>query len=178
MKPRSLRRPALAATFLAALVVSVGCYGSFPATRAVYKFNGSITKYRLVHSLVLIGFVIIPVYSICMLVDGIILNSIEFWSGDRISVAQSQTLEDDTVVTLAPGSHDDEALLTVERHGETILRRTYLRIDSHRTNILDEQGQVVAIAARDSEGNITLTNEAGEQLAAMDHSEIVAMAGR
>lgn len=178
MKPRSLRRPAITATLLAALVISVGCYGSFPATRAVYKFNGSVTKYGVVHSLLMIGLIIIPVYSVCMLVDGIILNSVEFWSGDKIGVAQSQTLEDGTVVTLAPGRHDDEALLTVERHGETILRRTYLRIDTHRTNILDEQGQVVAIAARDSEGNITLTNEAGEELAAMDHSEIVAMAGR
>lgn len=65
------------------------CYGSFPLVRAVYKFNGSIGDNSkaggVVRSLVMILLTIIPVYGISFLADVIILNSIEFWSGNRVN---------------------------------------------------------------------------------------------
>lgn len=71
------------------LMFGIYCYGSFPLVRAVYKFNGSIGDNSkaggVVRSLVMILLTIIPVYGISFLADVIILNSIEFWSGNRVN---------------------------------------------------------------------------------------------
>lgn len=71
------------------LLVGIYCYGSFPLVRAVYKFNGSIGDNSkaggVIRSVVMILLSIIPVYGISFLADAVILNSIEFWSGNRIN---------------------------------------------------------------------------------------------
>ena len=71
---------------IALLALSLGCYGTFPLTKAVYEFNGDVTENELGQSLLMWGFIIIPVYSCAMLGDGIIFNLIEFWSGESLQL--------------------------------------------------------------------------------------------
>ncbi|MFM9008966.1 MAG: DUF3332 domain-containing protein [Bacteroidota bacterium] len=73
--------------FLLPLVLSVsillsGCYGSFNLVREVYDWNGTIED-KTVRSVVFWALVIIPVYEVAGLVDAVVLNVIEFWSGDN-----------------------------------------------------------------------------------------------
>ncbi len=59
-----------------------GCYGSFVATKKVYRWNGGLGN-KWVKTVVLWVFIIVPVYPILMLVDFIALNTLEFWTGSN-----------------------------------------------------------------------------------------------
>lgn len=69
-----------------ALAISVsvqGCYGSFAATKALHSWNGKVSGNKFVNTLVFWGLIIIPVYGLFTLGDGIIFNVIEFWGGSN-----------------------------------------------------------------------------------------------
>ncbi|MBI5905476.1 MAG: DUF3332 family protein [Deltaproteobacteria bacterium] len=96
------------------LVVSLGafatgCFGKFQLTRKVYDINKSIDE-KYVRSAVTWIFVIVPVYGIAALLDFLIFNTIEFWSGDNPVTSAPVTK------TYAQG--DGKAVLTLSREGE------------------------------------------------------------
>jgi hypothetical protein len=57
-----------------------GCYGSFALTRKLWKWNGSMGN-KFVNELVFLVCTFLPVYGIAGFIDGIVLNSVEFWTG-------------------------------------------------------------------------------------------------
>ncbi|GFO67674.1 hypothetical protein GMLC_12530 [Geomonas limicola] len=65
-----------------------GCYGKMALTRKVYALNGSVQD-KFVRSLVTWAFIIVPVYGVSALVDFVLFNTIEFWSGKN-PVAQGE----------------------------------------------------------------------------------------
>jgi len=60
----------------------VGCFGNFSLTRQVYELNRNIDN-AFVRSIVMWAMMIIPVYGIAAWIDVVILNLIEFWTGDN-----------------------------------------------------------------------------------------------
>ncbi|MCS7205957.1 MAG: DUF3332 domain-containing protein [Leptospiraceae bacterium] len=72
--------------------LSLNCYGSFPLVRTVYSFNGSIggpsKAGGVIRSIVMILFVIIPVYGVSSFIDVVVLNTIEFWTGKKINISK------------------------------------------------------------------------------------------
>jgi len=74
-------------TLLSFTVLASGCYGGFNLTRSLYKWNGNIEASKdkqantVVKSLVMVVLVIVPVYGLAALADGLVVNSIEFWTG-------------------------------------------------------------------------------------------------
>ena len=109
--PRLIRLVACV-VLIALLPLAAGCYGSFPLTHIIYQFNGEVTHSDLVHSIIFWVFIIIPVYWVGLLGDVIVLNLIEFWTGEKMAVS-TQTLPDGTVAALAPSADGREAALTV-----------------------------------------------------------------
>jgi len=63
-------------------VLLSGCFGSFALTKKVYNWNDSFES-KFAKEAIFLGLNIIPVYGIASFVDGILFNSIEFWSGDN-----------------------------------------------------------------------------------------------
>ncbi len=65
-----------------AYVGMLQCVGSFGLTR---KWHGFVRSFgnKWISEIVFLITVIIPVYQICMLVDAILLNLIEFWGGSN-----------------------------------------------------------------------------------------------
>jgi hypothetical protein len=64
------------------LVVLNGCYGPFNLTRRLYQWNGQVgTKWEREFLFILLAWA--PVYSLTMLADGIVFNSMEFWTGNN-----------------------------------------------------------------------------------------------
>ena len=57
-----------------------GCYGSMALTRKIYRVNGQVQD-KYVRSFVTWAFIIVPVYGVSALVDFVVFNTIEFWSG-------------------------------------------------------------------------------------------------
>ncbi len=58
------------------------CIGSFTLTKKVYEFNKGVGD-KWIQELVFLVFCAIPVYSIAVFVDAVILNLIEFWTGSN-----------------------------------------------------------------------------------------------
>lgn len=73
----------LTAGALLSAVVFSGCYGKFALTRKVYEINGQITDNKFVHSLVTWVFIWLPVYGLAGFGDFVVLNVIEFWTGNN-----------------------------------------------------------------------------------------------
>jgi len=71
---------ALLSAFL--LLVSANCYGGFVATRKIYAWNGSLGN-KWVNTIVMWVLIIIPVYELAGLVDFLVLNTLEFWTGSN-----------------------------------------------------------------------------------------------
>lgn len=76
-------RKTIAVTMIAALGITLsGCYGSFNMTKKVHDWNGSLGN-KFVQEAVFIAFNIIPVYGVSVFIDAIILNTVEFWTGNN-----------------------------------------------------------------------------------------------
>lgn len=58
------------------------CIGSFGLHSKMLNWNQSLGN-KFVNELVYLAFNIIPVYPVCYLVDALVINSIEFWSGSN-----------------------------------------------------------------------------------------------
>ncbi len=70
--------------FTLALVIGLtsfqGCIGNFVVTRKILNWNQKISN-KWVNEIIFLVMVIIPVYGVAILIDGIVLNSLEFWTG-------------------------------------------------------------------------------------------------
>ena len=74
-------RKAVACTLVLALSpFMVGCYGPFVLTKAVFDLNRSVGL-GIFQQIVFWVFLAVPVYSIALLGDLIVVNLIDFWTG-------------------------------------------------------------------------------------------------
>lgn len=62
--------------------VTTSCIGSFSMTNRVLSWNQQVGN-KFVNELVFFAFWILPVYEVTGLADLLVLNSIEFWSGNN-----------------------------------------------------------------------------------------------
>ncbi len=153
----------------------VGCFGRFPLTRAVYNFNDGVSDNKVIKSLVMWAFIIIPVYSIATLADAIIFNLIEFWGGEPVEISHVDRQEDGTVVVLGPGAAANEAVLTVSRDGEVLSEQTFVRLDSGLVEVRDAEGQLAGQVTPTADGSYLLQDADGntiETIAAEDLREL------
>ena len=60
-----------------------GCMGNMGVTQNVKKVNLSVTENRWVREGVFLGFTVFWVYRVSALLDLIVFNSIEFWTGEN-----------------------------------------------------------------------------------------------
>lgn len=72
----------ITALLLAATIVLSSCIGSFRLTNNIKDWNEGLGD-KFVNELVFVALHIVPVYPIAMFVDGVVLNSVEFWTGDN-----------------------------------------------------------------------------------------------
>src|SRR3712207_767327 len=60
-----------------------GCFGKFSLTRAMWDFNKNVSGNKFVQWAVFLVMIIVPVYGVGTLVDALVINSIEFWTGNN-----------------------------------------------------------------------------------------------
>jgi formate hydrogenlyase subunit 3/multisubunit Na+/H+ antiporter MnhD subunit len=79
----SLRRWALVAFAIGALTLPslTGCHGKFLLTKKVHEWNGQATGDPYADQIVFWGAVILQAYTVTLIVDGVVLNVVEFWTG-------------------------------------------------------------------------------------------------
>src|SRR5512133_796936 len=106
----------LVAGFVVLSFLFAGCTGSFNLSKKLYDFHRSQQKW--VDETIFLVCIIVPVYGVTFVVDGVVLNSIEFWTGhnpvvstppEPISIAKGQ----DTEAVLNYDSNRGQILLSI-----------------------------------------------------------------
>ncbi|WP_372754947.1 DUF3332 domain-containing protein [Labilibaculum sp.] len=72
----------LACLFLGLSIGQTGCYGPFRLTKNLHEWNSTVGD-KFINALVFFAFIVIPVYQVAIFIDGVVLNTIEFWTGDN-----------------------------------------------------------------------------------------------
>ena len=112
MRLSLFRRTAILALTAFAVTATSGCFGSFNLTRKVYGFNKSASNDKFVRELLFLGLNIVPVYSVAGLIDAVIINTIEFWSGTN-PVNMSSTIKVDSTTTVKRVALEQNGVKTV-----------------------------------------------------------------
>ena len=95
---------------VAALLPLQSCIGSFALTNRVLSWNRQVGS-KFVNELVFFAFWVLPVYEVTSIADLIVLNSIEFWSGNNpVDQASTKVVE----------SEEGTYYIACDDHGYTI----------------------------------------------------------
>ena len=78
MKIKHLKVSAL---FMAAALLTTSCVGSFSLFNRVAKWNMRATNSKFLNEIIFL--LISPAYVVCTTVDALVLNTIEFWTGNN-----------------------------------------------------------------------------------------------
>lgn len=81
-----------AALLLASTLFFQSCIGSFSLTNKVLTWNRQVSN-KFVNELVFFAFWVLPVYEVTAAADLLVINSIEFWSGNKPLEAYQKTIE-------------------------------------------------------------------------------------
>lgn len=144
------RRSVLAG--MALLLGSAGCYGKFGLTKKVYDWNGSLGDKWLVW-LVFLLLAFFPVYGLCLFIDALLFNTIEFWTGNN-PMAINTVAPDGTevAITKVEGQPNVARVTTRTPGGET------------KTVFIEKLGED-AFAVRDEQGKLcTRIRPVGDQV--------------
>ena len=77
-----MKKALLGAALAGLTLTTTGCLGPNRAFNGVHEWNMEVSEQDWVNELVFLGFHIIPVYGVAYLVDIVVLNTIEYWSGE------------------------------------------------------------------------------------------------
>ncbi|MDY7231870.1 DUF3332 domain-containing protein [Hyalangium rubrum] len=158
------------------------CFGKFNLTRAMWDFNKNISGNKFVQWAVFLVMVIVPVYGVGVLVDSLVINSIEFWTGENpvssvggtdgntrvVRVSPEETLR----LSRVPGS--DVMKVEVERAGQAPVVRYFEPLEDGMA-VRDDSGALVIQARQQADGAVAVTDGTGATMA-MHSSEAVAHA--
>jgi hypothetical protein len=158
---------------LACTLMLPGCYGSFPLTRIVHKFNGSVTHNDLVHTIIFWVFLIIPVYHVAMIADALVPNLIEFWTGEQI-FAEVQVEADGTLLTIEPTTND-EMLVRFDFPDAPDASLRFVRVSKERIDVFDQDGRKAGEVRRAMNGDISLFDDRGEVVGLLDARQVAAI---
>jgi hypothetical protein len=167
-----------ASRLLAVLCVSVlslhvsGCFGKFALTRAMWDFNKNISPNKFIQWVVFLVMVVVPVYEIGALVDALVINSIEFWTGSNPVSSVDSPNGDTRVVRLGPGetlrlSREPDSLVMkveLERAGQAPLVRYFEPLEDGMV-VRDAEGAMLLQAREQADGAVMVTDAAGTTMA-------------
>lgn len=127
---------------------SVSCMGQFAATKMLYNFNNTVTDNKIVNNLVFWALLIIPVYNLAIAADGIVLNTIEFWTGNNLLAEQLQ--ESDARVARIEAQQRSDGAVTVSQGDR---RFTLTPIDDGRV-LVTEGERALGVAEFGEDGAV------------------------
>ncbi|MFP2904459.1 DUF3332 domain-containing protein [Pyxidicoccus sp. 3LFB2] len=163
---------------------ATGCFGQFKLTQGIWNFNKNISGNKFVQWLVFLVMVIVPVYELGALIDALVINSIEFWTGSN-PVGSVDGADDGTrIVRLSPTdtlrlSKDMETgvmRLQLDREGQESVVRYFEPLEDGMV-VRDEAGALLVQAREATDGAVAVTDAAGTTLT-VHAAEAVAVARR
>jgi hypothetical protein len=159
---------------LAVLPMASGCYGYFPATRAVYRINGEVSDDGAVQSIVMWIFAIIPVYGVATLADVVVLNLVEYWTGKQVWIG-GRAEADGSEYVLEPSDDGREAVLRVSRGGEVVGQARFVKVAEGIFEVRDGDGRLVGQIERTPDGGLSLLDASGETIRTVSAQQLAAV---
>ena len=177
---RSVKRLILGVLCVALLPLLTGCYGNFPLTRTIYRVNGQIgrqvgqdqTQHNIAQSVVMWLLVIIPVYGVSMVIDALVFNLVEFWTGDVIQIGSVQDASGRTY-SLLPDSGGRGAILTISRENEILYEANFVKMNDDRCDVRDSKGCLVGQVIKSDNGDFRLLDTKGSVIRQLPANELV-----
>jgi hypothetical protein len=87
-------------------LASSACFGKFELTRKVYKYNQDFSEDKWIQWCAFLGLSIFPVYFFATLIDALLGNSFEFWTGENPIIAYGPNGELAVATAVEPGVVD------------------------------------------------------------------------
>lgn len=165
-KTMNMTKLARLLTFSVVLAAVSGCMGSFVLTKKLYGWNESVTGNKIVNNLIFWGLNIVPVYSLAVAGDALILNLIEFWTGNKMIADASDAAGADDGRRVAVVENED-GTLTVTRGGE---RFVLVPRGADRLDIVVD-GAMVGSAERTATGGVVAFDAQGRELGVVTPEE-------
>ncbi len=168
-----MRRVVLSILAGVLLATSASCYGPFRLTKKIHAWNGTLGN-DIVEEIVFLAFVIIPVYGVCGFLDGVVLNTIEYWTGNvLIGAADAPVPGEERRFAGADGS---ESVVTYLGEGRVRLEERGVVRVIERTDdgfrLLDANGAELHRAVK-TDGGLVVTDGA-RTLATLDATALEA----
>jgi hypothetical protein len=130
-----------------AAFAATACTGTFRLTRDVYKFHRSQQKWA--DEIIFLAFVIVPVYGISTLADGILFNSIEFWTGKN---PLASTTDANNNVAMKYDSKTQDIQVSLVTTGRSFV----LSKKDAGVVAKDKDGKILYTSIEDSIGGVTV----------------------
>lgn len=146
-------------------LMSIGCYGSFNLTKKVYNWNGTMEG-KWVKELVFLVLNIVPVYGVAGFIDVLVLNSIEFWTGNN---PMTSTIKSEDGTTVAFNAENKTMTICYGDKSFTVVN------NDGRATVKDAEGNILAIMESDANGGMVMKDSSGKVLATYSQSEVSAM---
>jgi hypothetical protein len=153
--------------------IFIGCYGYFPLTKAVYRYNGDITHHKVLRTLIFWGLVIIPVYGTSLLADALVFNLIEFWSGNVLHV--NVDTDEDSKISLRPLDDGKGAELVVLRNNEIVSQLKFFKVSDRTFEVYDNNNKLSGMIIQTTEGDLQFTDINGKLIQTIKAEEIKAL---
>ena len=105
----------LMVALLCSSVTFTSCIGSFRLSNKVLSWNKQVSNSKFVNEVVFFCFWVLPVYEVTAIADILVVNSIEFWSGDN-PLAENE-------IEKSVHGQKGEYLVRYKRNGYRIINR-------------------------------------------------------
>jgi hypothetical protein len=161
-----------AALTTALSLFATGCFGEFAATHSLWKWNAEVSDSKWLRWLVFLVLAILPVYGLFILADAIVINTIEFFSGDNPISHTHVKLENGH--TLASTRTSEPNLIKHEEKDKDgkVVRTFYVRrVSEHEVVLLDEKMRVVS-RVHVKQRLAVVTDGSGRVLASLDADQV------
>ena len=140
------------------LTLLSGCLGSFRLTDKVLTWNRGVDSDKWIQEVIFLGLNIVPIYSIVIVGDALIFNSIEFWTGKN-PIAYKEAPNGNDVIVFEKKS-EKEYVVSSQSLGENY-RLTVRRQSPKKLLITSEDGHTAMLVA---EGEQLTWSSEGEKI--------------
>lgn len=150
--------PVIALTLAGSLTLS-SCLGSFSLSKSLLNWNNQVGD-KFVNELVFVAFWILPVYEVSLAADLLVLNSIEFWSGNKPLAQGKKIIE----------GNDGRYIVDCDGHGYTITSEndgSQVRLDFN----VEEQAWSYSVGENDPVVFLTFIDDDHVRLPGVDGSD-------
>ena len=138
-------KKAILALLCAGILVLSGCHGSYGLTKKLLRWNGTLGN-KWLNSCVHFLLWVVPVYEVSIgLVDFLVLNTVEFWTGSNPLAADDSYYQKDEQGNSVAAVKNEDGSLAVQyttSKGETT--NLTLQRDENVVRALDAEGNLVA----------------------------------